>query len=191
MTEGLSAPQPGMFFLTQIGGFTGRWVAAAQAFVRGGSMWTHAGLVLDNGWVIQAEPGGSRLVKIDTLLDGRTILFSDAPIQRWMETHPDVDEAWIRHHVAQVGRCLVGFPYSFLDYLALALAEWKVPGWQLVRRRVETSKHMICSALVDRAYSYAGINLYDDGRLPGDVTPGDLDLYDDTYCNEIVRRHQA
>jgi hypothetical protein len=33
---------------------------------------------------------------------------------------------------------------------------------------------MICSQLVDEAYLRAGVHLFDDGRDPGDVTPGDL-----------------
>ena len=33
---------------------------------------------------------------------------------------------------------------------------------------------MICSQLVDEAYARAGVQLFDDGRLPGDVTPADL-----------------
>jgi hypothetical protein len=33
---------------------------------------------------------------------------------------------------------------------------------------------MICSQLVDRCYDIAGVHLFDDGRKPGDVSPGDL-----------------
>ena len=33
---------------------------------------------------------------------------------------------------------------------------------------------MICSQLVDEAYKRAGVQLFDDNRLPGDVDPNDL-----------------
>jgi hypothetical protein len=33
---------------------------------------------------------------------------------------------------------------------------------------------LICSQLVDRACELAGVHLFDDGRLSGQVTPGDL-----------------
>jgi hypothetical protein len=43
-----------------------------------------------------------------------------------------------------------------------------------VRDFVADEGHLICSQLVDEAYLRAGVHLFDDGRLPGDVTPGDL-----------------
>lgn len=75
--------------------------------------------------------------------------------------------------VAEAARRYVGTPYSFADYVALA-------GWHfgvrngLVRRYVTASKHMICSQLADQAMSDAGFHVFDDGRLPQDVTPSDL-----------------
>jgi hypothetical protein len=39
---------------------------------------------------------------------------------------------------------------------------------------IADSGHLICSQLVDLCYLRAGAHLFDDGRLPGDVTPGDL-----------------
>jgi hypothetical protein len=32
----------------------------------------------------------------------------------------------------------------------------------------------MCSQLVDLSYHEAGVELFDDGRIPGDVSPGDL-----------------
>jgi hypothetical protein len=56
----------------------------------------------------------------------------------------------------------------------LGLAHLHLPStW--VRHRVESSGHLICSALCDRAYQRAGIHLFNDPqRLPGDVMPSDL-----------------
>jgi hypothetical protein len=68
---------------------------------------------------------------------------------------------------------LVGTPYSFLDYASIGLAHLRIrPRW--VRDFIADSGHMICSQLVDEVYRRAGVQLFDDGRLPGDVTPGDL-----------------
>ncbi len=39
---------------------------------------------------------------------------------------------------------------------------------------VASSKHMICSQLVDFVYMQSGIHLFNDGRWPGYVTPADL-----------------
>ena len=174
---------PGSFFLRRIPG--NRWIPAMQAFLRGTSNYTHAGLILDNDELIEAEPGGAKIKHVSTLYRYDPILYSDAPMQHWLATTnfpmvlgaKEQAEFTKRNEIVGKARYLEGTPYSFLDYLAIAMAEWKLPGWQFVRDRVESSQHLICSALVDRAYSWADIHLFDDGRLPGDVTPWDLEQY--------------
>lgn len=192
----MSSPPPGSFFLRHPGGLGGRCIAAAQAFVRGGSYWTHAGLVLDRHEVIEAQPGGAKIRPLDSILDGRPTLISDEPVRRQVTqfgsglSYPlqvDHYEALARACVVERARDLEGTPYSFLDYLALGVAEWAhvhrgrvaTAVADALRGYVESSGHLICSALVDRAYSNAGIHLFDDGRLPGDVTPQDLAEYAD------------
>ncbi|MGW9433129.1 hypothetical protein ACWHA1_35035 [Streptomyces decoyicus] len=64
----------------------------------------------------------------------------------------------------------VGVPYSFLDYLAIATHRFHLPVPGL-RRYVASTRHMICSQLVDRCYLDAGVHLFADGRWPGYVTP--------------------
>lgn len=187
---------PGSFFMRRIDGWTGRWVGAVQAFVRGGSNFTHAGLILDDGQIIEAEPGGANIKSVDTLYEHNPIMVSDAPMQRWLDTTvfplylgAREEAEWNkRAEIVGKARYLNGVGYSFLDYAALAMAEWKVPGWKFVRDRVESSQHLICSALVDRAFSWAEIHLYDDGRLPGDVTPWDLENYVLRYEGERLSR---
>jgi hypothetical protein len=177
---------PGSFFMRRIEGWTGRWIAVGQALIRGGSNFTHAGIVLDGEQIIEAEPGGARIKPAQSLWEhAGPVMVSDAPMQRWLEAQvfPRLlgaeYEAEMRKRAEIVGkaRYLNGIGYSFLDYLALAMAEAKIPGWQLVRDRVESSQHLMCSALVDRAYAWAEVHLFDDGRLPGDVTPWDLEQY--------------
>jgi hypothetical protein len=194
----MTTPEPGSFFLRHISGGEGRLIAAGQAFVRGGSYWTHAGVVGD-GWILQGQPGGAAILPLSTLSDGRPVLFSDAPIQRWLrggqwgvkgDALDQRVEGYIRAHVVAQARSLEHTGYSYLDYPVLALAEWahahpERKGAQqvvdLLRHRVEASGHRICSALVDLVYLKAGIHLYDDDRLPGDVTPQDLAEYDEAW----------
>jgi len=63
--------------------------------------------------------------------------------------------------------------YSWSEYLYLALAHW---GWRTkwIQNRIKSSGHLICSQLVDQVYNDAGIQLFADGRISEDVTPGDL-----------------
>lgn len=70
---------------------------------------------------------------------------------------------------------LEGTPYGWADIAALTL--WcllgrRLPGW--AQRKIEDSRTLICSQLVDRVYLDAGIHLFADHRMPGAVTPGDL-----------------
>lgn len=75
--------------------------------------------------------------------------------------------------VADQARRYIGTPYSFLDYVALT-------GWHMrirngpIHNFVTSSGHMICSQLADQAMTNAGFHVFDDGRLPQDVTPSSL-----------------
>jgi hypothetical protein len=192
-------------FLRHTVGWQGRLISAMQAFVRGGDFWTHAGLILDGGWYIQAQPGGAKLYPVADLFDGRPLLVSDAPVQEALQRslrllsipgHPttsciacSTDETVLRARVAHEARALEGADYSFLDYPTLGLAEWarthphsrplaRLSSW--LRAYINDHGHLICSALVDRAYANAGVHLFNN-RMPGDVTPEDLAVY--AYAN--------
>jgi hypothetical protein len=120
---------------------------------------------------VEAEPGGARIGNLSRYA-GHPLLICDAPV-----TLAGGDEAATRARVVAEASKLLGTPYSFLDYLALALLHLHLPLASWVRKRVETSKHLICSALCDRAYMNAGISLFNDGRLVGDVMPSDLSAW--------------
>jgi len=77
--------------------------------------------------------------------------------------------------IPKVAESLIGKPYGFLDYLSLAFYGWgiKLP---LTRKRIVSQGSLICSQLVDEFFYRLGIPLFDDGRLPMDVTPGDLHI---------------
>jgi hypothetical protein len=64
-------------------------------------------------------------------------------------------------------------PYSWLDYAAIAAhaSHLWAPG---LRHYLTSTKHLICSQLVDLAELDAGIHLFADRRWPGYVRPSDL-----------------
>jgi hypothetical protein len=75
--------------------------------------------------------------------------------------------------VALKARGYVGTPYSFADYAAIAGVHFGIANGP-IRRYVTSSKHMICSQLADQTMSDAGWHVFNDGRLPQDVTPAAL-----------------
>lgn len=152
--------KPGDIGLTRIGGVLGFFVSLGQHLAGDSSRYTHAYIVLDDETVIAAQPGGAR---IDKLSD-----YKNKAIYIQLNL---TDEQ--RKHIVTIARSLEGLPYSFLDYLALALARFGIrPKWLL--NYIKNTGHMICSQLCDEVYRRAGIHLFNDNRLPQDVTPGDL-----------------
>jgi uncharacterized protein YycO len=184
----MTAPLPGSFGLSVIDGKAGGLVAAGQALTGDGSRYTHAFLVLDKGEIIEAMPSGARIIPLaDRIDDDGGVVFSDKPVQDWLalieKRYPDVQhwtqhslEETVRGNVVEYARSLVGTPYNFLDYVYLSLAHFKIrANW--LRKRIQNQGHLICSQLVDEVYRANSIHLFNDGRLPMDVTPGDLDYY--------------
>jgi uncharacterized protein YycO len=160
----VSEPQPGDFGLVSIAGQVGFLIRVGQWLNGSGfSTMEHAFVYVGDGKIVEAEPGGARVAGLDEY-DGRRIAWSSGKV-------PLTDEQ--RVEVVAAVRSFLGIPYGFADYLSLALARFHVrPGW--VRRKVASNRTLICSQLVDAALLAAGVHLYADGRLPGDVTPGDL-----------------
>ncbi|MFG3014332.1 hypothetical protein ACGFZB_28715 [Streptomyces cinerochromogenes] len=155
-------PQPGDFALTKIRGVTGRLINAGQHLIGDGSPVQHAFVYVGNGYIVQAMPGGAELIRLEDASE--PVLWSTGRIPL-----TEVQRLFISEYA--IG--LVGTPYSFLDYASIALAHFRIrPRW--VREFVADSHHLICSQLVDEAYLRAGVHLFSDGRIPGDVTPGDL-----------------
>lgn len=121
----------------------------------------HAFIYIGGGQIVEAEPGGARIADVteygasDVLWSTGRVVLSD-------------DE---RSAVVEAARGFVGVPYSFLDYLLLALKRIHITV-PILNRRVIGSKHMICSQLVAEAYSIAGVDLC---AVPSyEVTPADL-----------------
>jgi cell wall-associated NlpC family hydrolase len=158
----MTTPLPGDFALTKIRGLAGAFVHAGQALVGDTAPVHHAFVYVGGGQIVQAMPGGAELIRLEDA----------SPVVQWSTGIIDLT-ARRRALIMCAARELVGTPYSFLDYGSIALAHFRIrPRW--VRDFVADTGHMICSQLVDEVYRRAGIHLFDDGRLPGDVTPGDL-----------------
>lgn len=154
--------QPGDFYLVQIHGRGGWWLRACQALTGDWSRYCHTGIVLDDGTALAAHPGGATIDSLDEIMADRPLAFSHYDLT--------LKEQAV---VVAAARSYLGRPYSILDYLSLALVTFHVRPRRLVDY-VKSTGHMICSQLVDQCYLDAGVNLFDDGRFPGDVTPGDL-----------------
>jgi hypothetical protein len=159
---------PGDVGLSTIGGRVGTLVTIGQAVIGDGCRYTHARIVLGTfgtGSVtyLEAIPSGARVVSTA----------DPASAGVWYRL-PLTDEQLAA--VPVKGYKLPGTRYGFSDYLALALHHL-APRSRLtagIRRYVSGNGRMICSQLVDHLLCEAGYHLFDDGRLPQDVTPGDL-----------------
>lgn len=159
---------PGDIGFSTIGGRVGAGVALGQALLRDECWFTHAYVVAIadrhvRATVLEAMPHGARAVQIT---GGERV----GPGFGWVRlpltgAQREAMFRWALLHE--------GTPYSFLDYLSIALLHLGLPR-RLVANRVTSSRHMICSQLVDAALTDAGFHLFDDGRLPQDVTPGAL-----------------
>lgn len=154
---------PGDFGLTRIRGIVGWWIGLGQLITGDASRYTHAFIVLDDDTVVEAMPGGAIITPLS--------FYEGSAVYSRLELTDEQRAAIVRE-----AKSLKGIPYSFLDYLALALAHFGIKPKKL-RKYIQSKGHMICSQLVDEVYRRAGVHMFNDGRLPQDVTPGDLANY--------------
>ncbi|MFE1174083.1 hypothetical protein [Streptomyces sp. NPDC058773] len=153
-------PLPGDIGLTRISGLTGRLIRFGQWLNGDGfADYEHAFLVLPDDRLLEAQPGGARIAPL-TAYDGAHVLY----------VCPEGLTERRRTALCTAATAYVGVPYSFLDYLAIAAHRFHLPLPGL-RRYVASTRHMICSQLVDQVYQDAGVHLFADGRWPGYVTP--------------------
>lgn len=158
-----SVPQVGMIGLTQISGEVGKAIRVGQYLNGDGfSIWEHAFILLPGGLILEAEPGGARIVPLN--YDN---IYWCTNIDKLI--HPSTTPTEISH----VAESMKGIPYSFADYASLAAHRLHIwaPG---LKHYIQTSGHEICSQLADDFYYKLGVHIFVDDRWPGDVTPGDL-----------------
>lgn len=145
----------GSFGVTATGGWAAWWIRLGTF-----SRYNHTFIVGPGGRIVEANPSGAEFGHI-----------SQYPKARYNVQH-EIPEG-TRQRIWDNAVALVGTEYHWLDIAALALKFFHISvPW--VNRRLQRSDRLICSQLVDLAYRRAGVYLFDDGRLPHDVTPGDL-----------------
>ena len=149
-------PELGAFGVTATSGWKA-WVI--RAVTR--SDVNHAFVYVGDGRIVEANPSGAAVGNVD-----------EYPHAIWSHMALTTQQ---RHAIANAADTLVGTPYSWVDDACIGLADlfgWHVP--EPVRARLSGRSRLMCSQLVDVAYSKAGVHLFPDGRIPGDVSPGDL-----------------
>jgi hypothetical protein len=169
---------PGTIGLTLIGGEVGKLIHLGQFLAETPAdewlkpddepPYEHAFVYLGDGKIIEAEPGGARIADVteySTVYWCTHIAAQFTPAAIEVASHSALD--------------FEGVKYSFLDYFALAARRlYLFPLYPLLKRRVASSKHMICSQLCDAAYRINGMQIFKDKRWPGDVMPMDLYIRD-------------
>lgn len=174
--------EPGTIVLVQIKGWVGKAVWLMQLINRDPSKWTHAMVVLDDGTAFEAQPGGAVITPLEEYADrpgtmveffetphfedGKVVGYDKLPLKPIMTDH-------IRREIVRYARDLGDVGYNWGTYLYLALYRFGIrPEW--LKRRIKDDRRVICSQAADLVYDLAGVHLFNDGRMPYDVTPGDL-----------------
>jgi hypothetical protein len=115
-------------------------------------------------YVIEADPGGARYRKLSCAPQ-------DYPGALWSTLAVRLNDAqresvcfWMRHYL--------GTPYAWLDYGALAAHRLRLhPADNMLRKRIASTGHMICSQYIDQCLLKAGYHLFTDNRWPGFADP--------------------
>lgn len=184
--------RPGDLGFTRITGFTGWWINLGQALTGDANRFTHVFVVMDDDTLIEAMPTGARFAPLDREY-ASDVMYARLPLS---EEQRQLVVTTAREMMARPG----GIRYSFFDYLYLALSHWGIKAnW--LKRQIQKFGHQICSQLADYLIngggSYdregnwipnpKGFRLFTDGRMPQDVTPGDLVYATDPRLHEHMR----
>lgn len=156
-------PQLGDFAVLPIAGQVGKLISIGE-WLNGSAFgsYDHAVIYTGGNQTMGAYPGGARLVTMPA--DQSEWAWSTGRI---MLTNPQ------RTAIVAGAMACAGTPYSALDYFALVAHRLRIPAPGL-KNYIASTRHLICSQLVDLVYMNAGVHLFNDGRWPGYVTPADL-----------------
>lgn len=171
---------PGDIILLQVKGIVGMLIRLMQIINRDASRWTHAGIVLPDGKLFEAQPGGAVISDISDYATrpGVIVKHYQAPVpgrpgDYELRALAPVLTDEVRRHICVRAVGMRGLGYNWDMYLYLALYRFGVrPKW--VRNLIQDDDRVICSQAADLIYDLEGIHLLADGRMPFDVTPGDL-----------------
>jgi hypothetical protein len=159
-------PRIGDIGITRISGWGGAAIRAAQwADGCGFADYEHAFVVTEvmadgTVWIVEAMPDGARHVPN-----------WHQPSETVYLRCPDQFRASVAD--AAISIALKHTPYSFLDYGAQAAHRFHLPVPHL-KDYIQSSGHLICSQLADRAALLGGWHLFQDDRWEGYVPPCDL-----------------
>ncbi len=158
--------RPGDIGFTKIGGLIGWWVSLGQFITGKPGKFSHVFVVLDNNEVAEAMPNGSRIQPLDRQY-GSEVAYVFVNLT---EEQRSSLVQYARKRLERPG----GIRYSFVDYLALALARVGIkPQW--LRNYIKRSDRQICSQMADDFLTNgAGYHVFCDGRLSQDVVPSEL-----------------
>jgi hypothetical protein len=165
--------QIGDFCLVPISGTVGKLIEFGQWLDGDGfTDYDHAEIYIGQespeapyGLTFAAYPDGAKTVPLPCLPER-------LPNALWSTDHFDIP-AETRAAIVTNALALKGTPYSAFEYFLLAAHRLHFP-IPLLKDLISSSKHMICSQLVDYVYMQSGVHLFSDNRWPGYVTPGDL-----------------
>jgi len=158
----MPVPSPGDLAACSAGGAAGKLVHALQLAAGGGryAKYEHVYVYLGDGMILQAEPGGSRIVP---MTPHANTIWSSGIIHV-----PDQARARVPEIAAQ----LEHVPYSYLDYLSVGAHRLHIPAPHL-RAFIRAEGHMQCAQLGDEFMRRLGVHLFA-GRWEGDVIPCDI-----------------
>jgi hypothetical protein len=181
--------EPGDFFVVNSGSELAGWIQAGEALIDGkGSPWTHAGMasrwddnkpVIIDGktvsertlYIVQAEPNGA--VEVEWYWGHCPHLWSTKILPSCATAA--LAALGYAGYDLKGNKVEPGVGYAYLDYVAIAAHRYSLhPIDNILRSRIASNKHMICSQLVDQCRLAAGSHLFADGRWPGYVTPASL-----------------
>lgn len=128
----------------------------------------YTGRPVGNPRIVQAMPSGAEEIEIGIEHFTEDYIYLRPPYKIAATGYGGMAE-----RVVEAARGYIGVPYSFADYGALTAHHVHLPVPHL-DRFIVTSKHMICSQLADKSMADAGWHVFNDGRLPQDVTPAAL-----------------
>lgn len=159
-----------------IHGTAGAFVGLAQlalAIIEPGLIWQqgwrewfrvrHVGVMVDETMMVEAMPSGARLVKL-----GQGHYTSE-----YVYIRPSYADDGVVFMVTEAACSFMGTPYNFATYAAIPAHRLHIPVPHL-DRYISSRRDMMCSQLADQALADAGWHVFNDGRLPQDVTPSEL-----------------
>lgn len=162
-------PKPGDYFVTATKGKLIDRIAARVIQWDTSSPVNHAGLYVGDDTIVEAVGE----VKYGSITEYPDATWSTGRLPEHLTPTPAQ-----RTRIVNAAHDMIGTPYSWLDIIAIGLAQKRmgrlVDSRTWSARRISGDGHVICSQVCDLAYQRAGIQLFNDGRLPGLVAPSDL-----------------